>query len=84
MEHNYGHGEKNLSILLATFIILAFLFHTVLEFMEDRYRLIREKISARKTFFEHIRALTCYICFNSWDHMLDFMMDGLKLKLESG
>lgn len=84
LTHNYGHGEKNLSTLLATFIILAFLFHTVLEFTEDRYRLIRKKLPTRKTFFDDIRALTRYICFNNWDHLLNFMMQGLELRLDDG
>jgi hypothetical protein len=82
--HNYGHGEKNLSSLLATFIILAFLFHTVLDFMDGKYRLLRKKLSARKTFFNDIRSLTRYICFNSWDHLMNFMIEGLELTLDSG
>ena len=84
LEHNYGHGNKNLSSLFATFIILAFLFHTLLDFMDERYRLIRKKLSKRETFFDHIRALTYYLCFDSWDNLMSFMMDGLKLKLNSG
>ncbi len=84
LEHNYGHGKKNLSSLLATFIILAFLFHTLLELMDDRYRLIRKKLPTRKTFFDDIRALTRYICFDDWDHLMNFMMEGLELSLDSG
>jgi hypothetical protein len=84
LKHNYGHGKENLSTLLATFIILAFLFHTVLEFMENRYRLIRKKLPARKTFFDDIRALTRYICFDNWDHLLNFMMEGLELIPDDG
>ena len=84
LKHNYGHGKEKLSALLATFIILAFLFHTVLEFMEDRYRLIRKKLPARKTFFDDIRALTRYICFDNWDHLLNFMMEGLELIPDDG
>ena len=30
LEHNYGHGQQHLSCLLATLIVLSFLFHTVL------------------------------------------------------
>lgn len=82
LEHNYGHGKENLSTLLATFIILAFLFHTVLEFMDDKYRLIRKKLPSRKTFFDDIRALTRYICFDNWAHLLNFMMEGLELVLD--
>ncbi len=84
LEHNYGHGKENLSCLLATFIILAFLFHTVLEIMDNKYRLIRKHLPRRDTFFDDVRALTKYLCFDSWTHLMDFMMDGLELKLEPG
>jgi len=80
LEHNFGHGKEHLSSLLFTFNILAFLFHTVLEMMDDRYQMIRKELPTRKTFFDDIRALSRYICFDSWDHMLSFMMEGLELE----
>jgi len=81
LEHNYGHGKKHLSSLLASFIILAFLFHTVLELVDEKYQLIRRKLPTRKTFFDDIRALTRYLCFDSWDMLLRFMMRGLELAI---
>jgi hypothetical protein len=83
LEHNYGHGKKNLSYLLATLIILSFLFHTMLHFMDARYRAIRERLPRRVDFFNDIRALTRYKCFDSWEDMMRFMMRGLKLSLDS-
>lgn len=81
LEHNYGHGRNYLSALLATFIILAFLFHTVLDLIDEKYQLIRQKLPTRKTFFDDIRALTRYLCFDSWDALLCFMMRGLELAI---
>ena len=81
LEHNYGHGQKHLSSLLATFNILAFLFHTMLELADERYRLVRAKLPGRQTFFDDIRALTRYLYFASWEALLDFMMRGLELEL---
>jgi hypothetical protein len=40
-EHNYGHGKQPLSSLLATLILLAYLTHSVLEWVDDNYRLLR-------------------------------------------
>lgn len=79
-EHNYGHGKNYLSSLLATLNILALLFHTLLDIMDKKYRLIRIKLPTRKTFFDDIRALTRYIYFDNWDDILDFMMRGLEIK----
>lgn len=79
LEHNFGHGDEHLSSLLATMNILAFLFHTFLTFCDESYCLIRAHLPTRKIFFEHVRALTCYICFPSWNEMMLFMMRGLKI-----
>ena len=76
-EHNFGHGKQNLSNLIATLIILAYLFHTVLEWTDSQYQQIRMLLPSRKTFFEHLRALTQYFLFDSWQHLMQFMLDKL-------
>ena len=81
LEHNFGHGKKHLSNFLLTLNLLAFLFHTALEMFDDVYRRIREDLPTRKTFFQDIRALTRYVCFDCWEAMLTFMARGLELEL---
>ena len=78
-EHNFGHGKKNLSSVLATLILLAFLFHTVLEHIDKCYQLLRAELPTRKTFFDDVRALSRYLCFESWQQMLEFMLKGLEI-----
>ncbi len=78
-EHNFGHGKENLSETLLSLNLLSFLFHTVLEIFDKKYRLIRETLPRRKDFFNDIRALTRYICFGNWNQLLDFMIKGLEL-----
>jgi hypothetical protein len=78
LDHNFGHGKQHLSSLLATFNLLAFLFHTLLDLMDSRYRRIREFLP-RKRFFNDLRALTCYLCFDSWDALMAFMVEKLEL-----
>jgi hypothetical protein len=80
LEHNFGHGKRHLSNLLLTLNLLAFLFHTVLEIFDDTYKRIREDLPSRKTFFDDIRALTRYMCFDNWEVMLAFMARGLELE----
>ena len=79
LEHNFGHGKQYLSNLLLTLNLLAFLFHTVLEYFDSRYRLLRKTLSRRKTFFHDITALMRYLCFDSWQELLRFMIEGLEL-----
>ena len=80
LEHNFGHGEKHLSSLLLTLNLLAFLFHTIMEMMDSRYQLIRQRLGPRTTFFDDIRTLTRYHCFKSWDDLLQFMLRKLNFE----
>jgi len=77
-EHNYGHGQQHLSAVLATLILLAYLAHTVLAGLDQRYRAVRARLPSRQTFFEHLRALAQYLPFDSWDDLFDFMLEGLQ------
>ena len=79
LEHNFGHGEQHLSSLLAAMNMLALLIHTFLAYCDDAYQLIRTTLPTRKTFFDDIRALLRYMCFPSWEVMMDFMMRGLEI-----
>lgn len=71
LEHNFGHKICN---LLATMNLLSFLFHTVLEFMDERYLKLRGLIGARKRFFEHIRILLIYKLFSNFNDFMEFML----------
>lgn len=78
LEHNYGHGMKHLASLLATMNILAFLFHTMLEFMNKTYQLLRVALGRRDTLFHSLRTLLTFVCFKSFDSLMTFMIEGLK------
>jgi hypothetical protein len=78
LEHNFGHGKKYLSQLMLTLNLLAFLFHTVLEMLDGKYKQLRDDLPTRQTFFDDIRALTRYFYFENWDTMLTFMLQGLR------
>jgi hypothetical protein len=79
LEHNFGHGQQHLASLLATLNILSFLFHTLLDLLDRNYKLLRDHLPTRQTFFDDLRALTRYLCFDSWSHLLAFMLDALEL-----
>jgi hypothetical protein len=79
LEHNFGHGQKHLSSLLAAMNILAFLYHAFLDFCDEKYRLIRAALPTRQTFFDDLRTLTRYMLFADWDALMDFMMRGLEI-----
>ncbi len=74
LEHNFGHGQQHLAGVLLTLNLLAFLFHTVLLLVDQSYQLIRQRVVRRDTFFEHLRTLTRYLLFDSWQQLIDFML----------
>jgi hypothetical protein len=78
-EHNYGHGQQYLSMVLLTLLLLAFLFHSALSLNCQMYQAIRRELVARRTFFNDLRALTRYLYFPNWQQLLAFMYQRLDL-----
>jgi len=80
LEHNFGHGQHYLASFLLTLNLLAFQFHTVLELVDANYQILRQALKVRRTFFNDIKTLTRYLYFDSWHHLLDFMIKQLELE----
>lgn len=77
-EHHDGHGQQHWSSVLASLIILAFLVHTVLEWMDDQYPLLRRKLPSRQRRFGDIRTLTRDLCFERWGALMTFMLQSFE------
>jgi hypothetical protein len=83
LEHNFGHGKQYLAAFLLSLHLLAFLFHTVLEWSDNKYAILRRVLARRQTFFQDIQALMRYMVFDDWEHLMDFMIRGLELESQS-
>jgi hypothetical protein len=79
LEHNFGHGDQYLALVLVMLNLLAFLFHTVLELCDEQYRRVRTELAVRRTFFTDLQALTHYLHFASWSALIAFMFTRLEL-----
>jgi len=79
LEHNFGHGCQHLSSVLLSLNLLAFLFHTVMGLVDEKYRLLRQVLRKRQTFFQDVETLLRYFLFDSWDDLFVFMCKGLEL-----
>jgi hypothetical protein len=64
---------------MVTLNLLAFLFHTLLEVLDEQYQLLRQHLVARRDFFNDLRALLRYMLFDNWNHLMRFMLVGLEL-----
>ena len=71
IEHNFGHGHKNLSCILATLNLLAFAFHTACDLHDELWRRVRTKLATRRRFFNDLSAITSYLIFSSWTELLE-------------
>jgi len=78
LEYNFGHGNQCLSSLLLSLNLLAFLFHTVLGLVDEKYRILRQALRKRQKFFQNMETLLQYILFD-WDDLFSFMCQGLEL-----
>jgi hypothetical protein len=79
LEHNFGHGKQNLSALLATLNLLAFLFHTLMWLTEPVAQQLRTELGTLMTFWDDVRTLTRYFYFPTWAQLFQFMAAGLDL-----
>ncbi len=78
--HHCGPGKQDLAAFLRSLNLLACLFHTVVEWCDDRDAVLRRVLARRQTFFEDIRAFTRYRVFDSWQHWMECMIRGLQLE----
>ena len=79
LEHNFGHGEQFLANFLVSLNLLAFLFHTLLELLDEQYKMLRQHLVVRKDFFNDLRALLRYLLIDDWNHLMGFMLIGVEL-----
>jgi hypothetical protein len=79
LEHNFGHGKQFLASFMLTLNLLAFLFHTLLDLLDEQYQALRQELVTRQDFFNDLRALLRYMLFDNWNHLMHFMLVGLEL-----
>lgn len=74
MEHNYGHGQKNLAFNFYLLTLLAFFFHQIFELTDRQYQACRKKLGSKKHLWETIRSYIKIIIFDSWEMLLEFVL----------
>ncbi len=63
--------------------LIAFLFHTILEFCDEKYQLLRKKLPSRKSFFNDLKTLLRYMFYRNWNSLLQFMLEGLERRFDA-
>jgi hypothetical protein len=75
LEHNFGHGKKNLSYIFFLLNMLAFFCHQIFELTDPLYQKCRATFSARKEYWNQLRCTIRIIVFKTWEHLLEFIID---------
>lgn len=80
LEHNFGHGNQNLSYNFFLLNLIAFTLHQILQLTDSLYQKCRAKSGARIEFWNLLRYAIRLILFNNWDHLLSFILDSPQLQ----
>lgn len=77
-EHNYGHGEQNLSVVLATLMMLAFLVDQTQQLCCALFQAVWAKVGSKRLLWERMRALFFDYALESMRQLLEALFYGLK------
>jgi hypothetical protein len=83
IEHNFGHGKKNLAMVFAAMNLLAFALHTIMDCCSEVWKRVRKYERTRKDFFQAMSHACRYIIFPSWESLWDTMLDKGKTPMQN-
>lgn len=70
LNHNFGHGQKNLSESFFLLNLLAFYFHQIFELTSPEYKQARSRFSSKMEYWNCIRSMFTLFLISSWDDLL--------------
>ena len=78
LEHNYGHGDKNLSVVLALLMMLAFLVDQTQQRCCPLFQAAWKKLGTKCNLWEQIRNLFQICLFGSMTALLEALVRGIE------
>ena len=80
IEHNFGHGKKNLSMIFFMLNLQAFYLHQILDLTDRVYQAVRyTKFTSRKEYFNQLRCTFRILVFRDFEHMLAYILNPPEL-----
>jgi hypothetical protein len=80
-EHNFGHGEKNLSVVFASLMLLAFLVDQAQQLACPLFQAVLKKEKVRIRLWEHMRALFYSFEFTSMEDIFRALLYGFRAQI---
>ncbi len=81
LEHNYGHGQINLSVVFAMLMILTFLLDQTQELCCPLFQSVRKKLGSRRAVWDHVRSHFRHFQFQSMQHLYEVVLYDLAKEL---
>jgi hypothetical protein len=75
IEHNYGHGNKNLSYNMYLLTLLAFYFHQIFELTDGVYQACRLSFGSKAHLWENFRGTIRMLVVEDWAHLMDLLLN---------
>ena len=73
-EHNFGHGEQNLSVVLAMLMMLAFLVDQTQELCCPLFQAVHAKLGSRRLLWDHLRSHFRHCRLESMEHLQEAIL----------
>lgn len=75
IDHNFGHGKKNLSYIFFLMNLLAFFAHQIQALTDQFYQDCRAKFSSKIEYWNQLRCTIRILIFQSWLELMTFLLD---------
>lgn len=75
IDHNYGHGQKNLSFNFLILTELAFFMHQIAELTDSLFKECRAKLGSKHALWEFVRSSIKLFIFESWEILFSFILN---------
>jgi hypothetical protein len=66
-EHNYGHGNKYLSTIMAHLMLLAFFVDQILQGFDKKFQACYKKMKSKNSLWERMRSFLAHSVIESFD-----------------
>lgn len=76
LDHNFGHGQKNLSTVFAVIMLLAFLVDEVQQLCCPLFAQARQAFNTKKAYWNHIRCCFEVFALTSWTGLYAAIISG--------
>lgn len=78
LEHNYGHGQQNLSVVLALLMMLAFLVDQVQQLSCPLFQAALDKLQTKRNLWDHVRNYFRLFVLGSMTELLLALVRGIE------